>query len=60
MEAEGEYLLEGTVDMHGLGAFALVVAGGDDFHMVLSKDNIVVKTVRFWLSGSEVHDKIAF
>ena len=60
MEGEGEYLLEGFVDMYGLGAFAHVAAGHEDFHVVLSKDNTVVNTVPFWLSGSEVHDKIPF
>ena len=59
-EVGGEYLLKGYVDMEGLRAYDLVVVGGDNFYLILAKDNIVVKTVPFSLSGSDINIKIPF
>ena len=55
-----EYFLEGFVYMYGLQAFDDVVPGGEYFYMVLSKNNTVVKTVSFWLSGTSTTNKIPF
>ena len=49
MEIAEEYFLEGFVYMYGLQAFDDVVPGGEDFYMVLAKNNTVVKTVSFCL-----------